>query len=779
MIKRYKTNCIQLACLVLLLCATALPAQKKTIRLAFFEGGRCLSHDILRDEFSHQLEVLTPDSIEFVPVPQGYMSADWKRDSCRILAEALVKLESVDMVVTMGPWVVEDLLAVGCSKPIIAMHRVDPYGEGLLDKSGRPVVENLTVHQRPNQIARDIDALTDLVRLSKLGVLFFPTDSGRERIISTLESLGGRYGFEIVSAEAYDNNGTYAFFKAFSQLARKVDAVYVLPMWNMDGIKIREFFKQTEREKMPTMTWEGAYLVQRGALASNSGYSVIPEARFAATKVIKIAQGANPADLPVLFDIPTGLSINEKTARTCGVDIPVTLRREIRLIKAAPPEDSRLLNVVEAIQTAIDANPTYSARAAAFDAASESVRIAKTDFMPKFTAHFSATLTDESGGPADDEYVTSIGLNQTLFSLETIRAIRAASRQSEISKHDLRKSQLDLELAVGLACADYRQAQESLVLYEEARNQVSRFLELAHTRQQTENGADLDVTRWDQERYKASIQVSRAENRIRAAGVILNALLNYPGHSEFVLDSAAFSEASVVRDYKKLFPRYASGKVQTRLADRLVDEALRSNPAVEMQRARVALQESLLSVNRARFYPSLELNASYNYRHDDSLSVFRTPEYFDGWYARAEIKLPLFLGGERSREQNRLKATLNRQEYLHDETVLATMKEVLQHYDALMATAADLPGYARAADLSLRQLESVISEYEAGRSSLVEVLEAKRNSLDTRLESIEARYRFYRTLARLNHALGWSAYEANQSPENRFFDGLSKIDLSE
>ncbi|MCK4461023.1 MAG: hypothetical protein KAW46_04430, partial [candidate division Zixibacteria bacterium] len=314
-----------LVCLwLVILTLTAVAQQKKRINLAFFEAGRCLEHDILRDEFSHQLRQLTPDDFEIIPIPQGYKMAEWKRDSCRLLAAELVALEDADMVVALGPWVVEDLLAAGYDKPIVALNRVDPAAEGLLDKAGRPIAPNLTVQARPVQLARDIDALTRLTDVRRLGVLYFPTGEEQNDIMSKLQSLGEQHGFEVVMGEGYDNKGAYAFFKAYRSLAGKVDAVYLFPMWAMDGIKIREFFAMTKRDKMPTFVWEGAYLIQRGALAGNSGFSVIPQARMAAVKLVKIIEGATPGDLPVVFDVPPGLSINEATAAQCGVTIPTT-----------------------------------------------------------------------------------------------------------------------------------------------------------------------------------------------------------------------------------------------------------------------------------------------------------------------------------------------------------------------------------------------------------------------------------------------------------------------
>jgi len=767
---------ISLVCLWLVtLTLTAAAQQKKRINLAFFEAGRCLEHDILRDEFSHQLQQLTPDGFEILPIPQGYKSAEWKRDSCRLLATELVALEEADMVVALGPWVVEDLLAAGYDKPIVVLNRVDPMAEGLLDKTGRPIAPNLTVQARPIQLARDIDALTRLINVRRLGVLYFPTGDEQNEITAKLQSLGEQHGFEVLMAEGYDNKGAYAFFKAYQKLAGKVDAVYLFPMWAMDGIKIREFFSMTNRDKMPTFVWEGAYLVQRGALAGNSGFSVIPQARMAAVKLLKIIEGATPADLPVVFDVPPGLSINEATAAQCGVTIPTTLQREVRIVRAPPSEDSRYFSFNDALHQAIDANPSHLARYDVLEASAQAAKQAYGTYLPHLYGRFSITHFDGSNTIASDGYESGIDLDQTVFSLEAIRAIQAAAQRRGIEQINLRQSQLDLELAVTLAYLNYLQVRDALGLYQEDRNRVSRFLELAFTRREVEGNPGRDVTRWEQNRHEADARVVRGDNDLVAAGVLLNSLFNLPGHSELTLDTAAFAEPNLVRDYRRLFPRYDNQKVQEQVSELLVSEALTNNPTVGVHRARITLQEKLLAQNRARFFPTLGLRASYYYTDVNWDQDVGLPEYYDRWWARAEIRLPLFQGADRFREHSKQKALLSREEYSRDDASLRVMHEVLTRWDELVTLGASLPSYVRAGELSLTELQSLIGDYESGRMPLIDLVDAQRNTLQARLTAIDARYRFYRSLVRLTHALGWSASDRNRMPGDLFFDGVARL----
>jgi putative ABC transport system substrate-binding protein len=106
---------------------------------------------------------------------------------------------------------------------------------------------------------------------------------------------------------------------AFDEMARGVDAVFVLPdlMLSDEAAQIAEL---ALRHRLPTMAWGGWFTNAGGLMAYSAEYGDM--SRTLATYVDKILKGARPSDLPI--DQPTRfvLSVNLKTANALGISIP-------------------------------------------------------------------------------------------------------------------------------------------------------------------------------------------------------------------------------------------------------------------------------------------------------------------------------------------------------------------------------------------------------------------------------------------------------------------------
>lgn len=741
------------------------------LRFGFLEGGKHPLHSILRGELTKQLEAVLGTEHPFIFDPYGYGNGHWNRDSCRMAAAALVENSRLDMIVTMGPWTVEDLLAAGCTKPIIALHRFDPVAEELVDSLGQPLAENLTVHIKPGRLYSDLSVMYRLLEPKKVGILYFPTGDESSTIIETATAIGEHLGFEIVSAEGFDFEGTYAHFKAYKKLYKDVDALYLPPMWGMNEVKVSQFFSMAIRDKLPTFSCEGAYVMEHGALASDAGYSWYAEALFAATKVKLIAEGATPANLPTVLQAPTGLAVNQATAAKCGVSLPLDLLASAYTIYASEDEQATYYRLADATARALHMNPDHSSRLATLGAAagaSWSPYLPQVEFEAALLHHGNGTINNQPMAIDRTSRSGRVSIQQLLFSLETIQNTRMESKARKLREAEVEQSSDDLQLAVALAYLNVLRSDEILDIQMRQRNLIDRCKEVAESRFGLADGPEVDIWRWETDRHVATEQIMMAQADMKSAQVLLNVLFNLPGETGFTLDTASFSEKRVAFDYSNLYPLIATAEDRSSLVGFLVEAGLANNPHMRQRRIHTQLDRARLNSNRASFLPEIGFQASLGFADSLANQAGFKEDRFESTFG-VTLTLPLFLGGQRHTARTRLKARLESDEHLVDAAALEVMGRIRSEAERSVNALMSIPGLLRSTKLAGLTLERTMRSYEAGETSSADLAEIQRQILQVQLRTVNTRYNYLTSLAALVNAVGWSPDDGDSSFRDAFF----------
>jgi len=557
--QRYFTSAITLV-LIILLVVSAFGAEKNAtrIQLGYFEGGKYPLHDQLRQELQRQLDAIIPDRYEILFVPTGFRSATWNRDSSLIMARQLAGMTSLDAIVTMGPWAVEDLLEAGCKTPIVAMYRFDPVAERLVDRGGHPIAENLSPCIIPNRLESDLNMISRLFHPRRVGFLYFPSSDESDRVVARASSLGQQLGFEVVSAEGFDNKGTYAFFNAYNALEGRIDVLYLPPLWGMDIHKAKSFIARITENRVATFTSEIGFFVDRGATAADGGQTFVPEARHAALNLLRIIEGTTPSDLPTILNRAPGLSLNLESAATCKIEFSQAAIDQARTVGTPVAEEAVHYRLLDATSRAVDRNPGYLAVYDALEAVSHAAKQAYSDYLPHISAYGSLTHFDKNSiansSPTIDQngLTASVSVYQQLFSLQTIRRIQEASARKNLSRADLDQARLDMELAVCQAYLNYLQASDAISIWAQHRTLVDRNLEIAHTGFILDEEDKTNFLRWENERSRATMALVTARADRQIAVVLLNVLLNLPGDSPFTVDTNQFADGRFRRPFEQL-----------------------------------------------------------------------------------------------------------------------------------------------------------------------------------------------------------------------------------
>ncbi|MEW5794725.1 MAG: ABC transporter substrate binding protein [Candidatus Zixiibacteriota bacterium] len=756
------------ACITLLLSLVSLTrGGTRTFGIGFFEGGPYPAHSEFRNHFREQVEALCPAGVTINYPTDGYKSAEWKRAQSRVMARELAGAQDVDLVVATGPWTVEDLLAAGFDKPILAALRFDPVLEGLVDQNGRSIVNNLSVRIRPRKIESDFAYLTELVRADTIGVLYFPSGSEAPTVIDSMRVLGRRIGFEIVTAEGYDVDSAYAFFKAYRQLNKSIDALYLPPMWGCESDRMRQFHAMVGRDRIPVFCSEGEYQVTRGALAGGSVETPLVEAHYQAVKAVRIIGGVIPADLPNVYADARGLALNSQMMRELRIALSTDRRYDVSLIDAPAPDSVERLSVVDAVGVALAQNPDLQATLASLDAAEAAYSEARSVYLPQLELSGSAGYFDDNAVNNDPRYENNryharLSLRQEILSLGAIRDIRSAGLERDRTEADQKRAALALELAVTSAFIGALEAEQLRQVELANRRQAQECFQVAKLRNDLREGEADEVWRTEQQWLAALQAVRDSEYNLAVARVVLNTLLGRPGDFPFVPDSRHFTDASFFEQEAVIIEHTKTPRQRSELVAALLDVAVRNNPTLAASDLQVSVQRSRLGRTNAAFYPSIGFYANLDVT-DELAARSGINEATPSWSLGAQIKLPLFLGGKQWHERARMNALLDQETWGKDQASLQTAAALRVAWERVLSRCEQFPIAARAAELANQVYPELLSRYTSGKGTVLELIEATREDRSASRNAIGAQMDYFRATADALATIGISAYASGRS----------------
>jgi ABC-type uncharacterized transport system substrate-binding protein len=251
-------------------------------------------------------------------------AADSKMERFPALAHELIGL-NVDIIVALNSLSGLAAQQATATIPIVVPVMGDPVEDGLVASLARPGgnVTGLTF-LGPRLISKRLALLKEaLPSASRVAALWQPRAYG-ERTMNDMmretETAGTALGlhFRLVGVQSPDDLN-----RAFSIIgAERTDAVMVFPSPILFNGRTR-IVDLALQLRLPLISMSNEF-VKLGGLMSY-GADVIDFIRRGAIYVDKILKGAKPADIPVEQPTKFELSINLKTAKEIGIDIPGTL----------------------------------------------------------------------------------------------------------------------------------------------------------------------------------------------------------------------------------------------------------------------------------------------------------------------------------------------------------------------------------------------------------------------------------------------------------------------
>ena len=246
----------------------------------------------------------------------GFGDADWIRS-----AAAELLRQAPDLILANGTPAAKTMQQASRTVPVIFIAGSDPVVDGLVPSLAHPG-GNLTGFyvSEPSLGAKLLELLKEIApRVARVAILSNP-DANPASWTASAVAAAPKFAVEVVAAPLRDAKEIET---AMAQWGREQNVGLIVapdPATNAHRKLINEL---AARYRLPVIHALRAAAVEGGLISY--GVDLPNVFRQAAVYADRILKGANPADLPISLPIKFELVINLTTAKTLGIDVPMSL----------------------------------------------------------------------------------------------------------------------------------------------------------------------------------------------------------------------------------------------------------------------------------------------------------------------------------------------------------------------------------------------------------------------------------------------------------------------
>jgi putative tryptophan/tyrosine transport system substrate-binding protein len=240
----------------------------------------------------------------------------------RRFAKDLTDLQP-DVFLATGTPAVNAILRETHNVPIVFTQVTDPVAQGLVKSLERPggSITGITIFE-PEIGGKWLQMLKEVAPTSRRAVVIFNPDTAPyyPLYMPSIEAAAATLNMKVFEGPVHNHADIEATLRG---LAGQPDGG-VIVMSDLFAMVHRDLIVTlTARYRLPAFYPIRGFVTEGGLISY--GVDLTEMQRRAATFVDRILQGAKPADLPVELPTQFALVINQSTARTLGLDIPLAL----------------------------------------------------------------------------------------------------------------------------------------------------------------------------------------------------------------------------------------------------------------------------------------------------------------------------------------------------------------------------------------------------------------------------------------------------------------------
>jgi outer membrane protein TolC len=404
--------------------------------------------------------------------------------------------------------------------------------------------------------------------------------------------------------------------------------------------------------------------------------------------------------------------------------------------------------------------------------------------LPQIELGSSATQIDSdraaaaAGLLAERETLFGLTATQVLFDDTALTGYRVARKSERSAESELEATRLDVAESAARAYLSWRRA-AALASIEIANLRLTiSNLETARVRLQVGAAGREEVYRWASEEAQQRASVLAALAAVDQARFALNQVLGVD-QSKRWRSTAADSTTGDLVQVDPRWQRVADVERLPELDAAVVAAALERSPSIRALDESIEASRVVLGQRRRSFYvPSLYAVFSFDWVLDQE---FAQPPQLPGagaeddrWTFALSASLPLFEGGDRLHALGEARARLDLTEH---SLVRAQQLIEQQARSALTAVRSSYPAIElsrSAADQSRLNLEIVRDRYAVGKASILDLLDAQRQTFSLEQTASIAVYDYLEDVTALQRSISWFELLASPDEVDQFFSRLDE-----
>ena len=242
-------------------------------------------------------------------------------EKLKTLAQELIALKP-DILVADSPSAAIAFKGVAPTMPIVCLALTDAGIPDLFASYARPGGNVIGMAQSVEGVTgKLVDMAVEVIPgARRIGFLSNPQGASMRLFVQSVDDAARARGMAVLTEEVATGDELAFAFGRFGKQGVQVIIVPVNGLFFAQGVQIAQLALAAQLQTLAA----DRQFVEAGLLVSY-GVDQRESYRRAASYVDRILKGAKPADLPIEFPTRIELTINLKTAKTLGLDLPPTL----------------------------------------------------------------------------------------------------------------------------------------------------------------------------------------------------------------------------------------------------------------------------------------------------------------------------------------------------------------------------------------------------------------------------------------------------------------------